>query len=115
LKVEALESVIGVGVAGIAFVDAAQEPAHLRAAARPFDEGFHAGGPRQIASVAAMMNHQRARQHGRRAEDRSTLLDAGPDSGLRMPEVRTNASGLAPRAIPSAARGVPALVATTSL
>jgi hypothetical protein len=36
-----------------------------------------------------------------------------PDSLVRKPEVRTSLSGRAPRAMPSAARMVPLLVATT--
>src|SRR5262245_34769527 len=62
LGVEAIESVIGVGIAGIALIDAAQEPAYLRAAAGPFDEGRNASGPGEIAAVIAVMNHQRGRQ-----------------------------------------------------
>jgi hypothetical protein len=61
LAVEAIEAVMAAGLAGVAFLRAAVQPGHARAATCPFDEGLDAGRQGCAAGIGLMVNHQRYR------------------------------------------------------
>ena len=65
LTVEAGEAVMATGFASVAFLFSAADPAHTRAAARPFDERLDACGQCRPAGIRAVMDDERVRQ-GRR-------------------------------------------------
>jgi hypothetical protein len=96
----------------VAFVRAAQEPAHQRASARPFDEGVDAGRMRHPAAILPVMDDERARQRGRRSQDRHHIAGA---SGFGAEQPRGEDQRVGPRTLRDtwAARTVPRLVAIT--
>src|SRR3954463_9119929 len=61
LTVETIKAVMAAGLAGIALLYAAGQPADARAPGRPFDEGVDSGRQRGFAAVLAMMDDKRAR------------------------------------------------------
>ena len=65
LAVEAVETMVASGLAGITFLFAAADPAHARAARRPFDKWLDPGRQCRPAGIRAVMDDERTRQ-GRR-------------------------------------------------
>src|SRR6185312_15235048 len=68
LAVEAIEAVIGIGLAGRTRAGPAADPPHPRPPRRPLDEGIDSGRQRQAAGILAVMDDQRARQRRRRTQ-----------------------------------------------
>src|SRR5690348_8704245 len=80
-RVNAIEAVMRLRLARIAPCGAAIDPIHSRLTASPADEGRKARGLGEVAAAVTVLNHQGARQLGRRAENGDHILLSVPRFG----------------------------------